>query len=56
MIRRSMPACAGIDRGKERLNRRPGFVSKQVFIRDVGSVHPANLAGLNQKNQAIPSA
>jgi hypothetical protein len=50
-----MPACAGVDLGKERLNRRPGFVTKHTLIGHVRSVHPANLAGLNQKIPAIPT-
>jgi hypothetical protein len=51
-----MPASPGVDRGKQGLNRRPGFVIKQVCIGHVRSVHPTNLAGLDQKILAIPSA
>jgi hypothetical protein len=42
--------------GKQWLNRRPGFVTKPVLVRHVRSVHPANLADLNQKTPAIPTA
>jgi hypothetical protein len=51
-----MPACARVDLGKEWLNRHPGFVAKPVLVRHIRSVHPANLAGLNQKTPAIPVA
>jgi hypothetical protein len=45
-----MPACAGIDFGKERLNRRPGFVTKHILVGHVRSVHPANLGWLASEN------
>jgi hypothetical protein len=50
-----MPAGTGVDRGKKRLNRGPSFVIEQILMRHIRSVHPANLAGLNQKVLAIPS-
>jgi hypothetical protein len=51
-----VPACAGVDLGKQWLNRRPGFIAKPVFVRHARSVHPANLDGLNRKTGAIPRA
>jgi hypothetical protein len=51
-----MPARSGIDLGKKRLNRRPGFVTKPVLVRHVHSVHPVDPVGLNRKILAIPSA
>ncbi|MDB5401116.1 MAG: hypothetical protein JWQ55_3134 [Rhodopila sp.] len=57
MAARQPQVAACVDLGKEWLNRRLGFITKPVlpsgmFVLSI----PTNLAGLNQKTPAIPSA